>query len=126
MDVPAVRMSELGVTSTKDLDLELRLSLYGLKQAGRLWSHLLHQRLVEGGYTQCISYSCLYYRRVDSELVISGVYVDDTLVTGMASAVVKQFFRREAVPIDQKLGPVAKFPGMRVKKTANGRVAARS
>ncbi|CAI5734017.1 unnamed protein product [Peronospora farinosa] len=31
MDVPAVRMHELGVTSTKDLALELRLSLYGLK-----------------------------------------------------------------------------------------------
>ncbi|DBA04711.1 TPA: hypothetical protein N0F65_012294 [Lagenidium giganteum] len=36
----------LGVTSKDELALLLRRSLYGLKQAGRLWSKLLHKKLV--------------------------------------------------------------------------------
>ncbi|CAI5733033.1 unnamed protein product [Peronospora farinosa] len=52
VEVPAARMRELGVTSTKDLALELRRSLHGFKRAGLLWSQLMQERFVEGGYTQ--------------------------------------------------------------------------
>lgn len=40
----------------------LALSLYGLKQAGRLWSQLLHVRLNDAGYVRCVSDMCLYYK----------------------------------------------------------------
>uniref|UniRef100_A0AAV1TR27 Reverse transcriptase Ty1/copia-type domain-containing protein n=1 Tax=Peronospora matthiolae TaxID=2874970 RepID=A0AAV1TR27_9STRA len=92
MDVLAARMRVLGVTSTKDLDSEIRNNLYGLKKVGRLWSKLLYQRLVGGGYMRCISDSCVYYRRVEAELVIAGVYVDDLLVTSTSSVVFKRLF----------------------------------
>jgi hypothetical protein len=52
--------------------LKLLRSLYGLKQAGRLWNALLHARLIEFGFTQCNTDLCLYYKRIGSDIVIVG------------------------------------------------------
>ena len=35
-------------------------SLYGLKQAARVWNKLLHRKLVAAGYLQLISDSAVY------------------------------------------------------------------
>ena len=40
----------LGAATKKEVVLQLRKSLYGLKQAGRLWGQLLHARLLEAGF----------------------------------------------------------------------------
>ncbi|GMF16750.1 unnamed protein product [Phytophthora fragariaefolia] len=42
MVLPRELLEKLGVTNTNELVLELRKALYGVKQAGRLWSKLLH------------------------------------------------------------------------------------
>ena len=72
--------------------MELRRSLYGLKQAGRLWRQMLHARLSDAGYVRCVSDMCLYHKRDGEELVVVGVYVDDLLATGTSVAAVKSFF----------------------------------
>ncbi|OWZ18804.1 Pol Polyprotein [Phytophthora megakarya] len=59
----------LGVKHKRELELRLIKSLYGLKQAGRLWNLLLHKTLVELGYCQCYTDSCLYFKR-DAEMVV--------------------------------------------------------
>ena len=46
-------LQQFGVKGKSYLALMLKKSLYGLKQAGRLWSKLLHTRLEEDGFTQC-------------------------------------------------------------------------
>ena len=48
-------LKELGVSSASEVAIKLKKILYGLKQAGRLWSHLLRTRLKESGFKQCIS-----------------------------------------------------------------------
>lgn len=50
MDVDEKTLDNLGARSKSDLLLQLHKSLYGLKQAMRLWSQLLHARLTEAGY----------------------------------------------------------------------------
>ena len=40
----------VGAATKKEVVLQLRKSLYGLKQAGRLWGQLLHARLLEAGF----------------------------------------------------------------------------
>ena len=35
---------------------------------------------------------CLYMKKVDEDITIAGVYVDDLLVTDTSPAVVEQFF----------------------------------
>jgi hypothetical protein len=40
--------------------LKLQRSLYGLKQAGRLWDNLLHAQLIDSGYTRCKTDLCTF------------------------------------------------------------------
>jgi hypothetical protein len=40
--------------------LKLQRSLYGLKQAGRLWDNLLHAQLIDSGFTRCKTDLCTF------------------------------------------------------------------
>ena len=59
----------------KNAVLQLMTSLYGLKQAGRLWNALLHDQMLKNGYKQCVTDLCLYFKRVEEDLIVVGVYV---------------------------------------------------
>ena len=108
-----------GVDATKQLALLLKKSLYGLKQAGRLWSKLLHSKLTELNFKQCTTDMCLYVNRTGTDVTVVGVYVDDLLVTGTSNAVVGQFFKDMASLEIKDLGIVNKFLGLRVKLNEN-------
>ena len=43
---------------------KLNKSIYGLKQAGRVWNQLLNRTLVQLGFHRCKSDNCVYIRRV--------------------------------------------------------------
>ena len=73
----------MGAKDKQEVVLELRKSLYGLKKAGRLWNQLLHQKLNEARFRQCISDMCLYWKCDNIGIVVVGVYVDDLLATGL-------------------------------------------
>jgi len=60
--------------------LRLHKSLYGLKQSGREWNERLNAVLLEIGFTPCPSEPCLYVRKVDDNLGIIVVYVDDLII----------------------------------------------
>ncbi|CAH0489288.1 unnamed protein product [Peronospora farinosa] len=59
MQIKDERLNALGADSASDIALELKKSLYGLKQAGRLWSQLLQTRLIDAGFMQCIIVTCV-------------------------------------------------------------------
>ncbi|POM77293.1 LOW QUALITY PROTEIN: Integrase catalytic core protein [Phytophthora palmivora] len=90
------------------------LLLYGLKQGGRLWSKLLHQKLTEVGFNQSLVDMCVYFRRKDGVLLVVGVYVDDLLVAGTKQEAVDAFFAELASLSVKKLGCAHKFLGIRV------------
>ena len=58
----------------------LNKSLYGLKQSGRNWNTLLHSFLIENGFTQSLTDTCLYSKHVDQQVVIVLIWVDDMIV----------------------------------------------
>ena len=118
MPVSKETLRAQGVSNASELVLELRKSLYGLKQAGRLWSQLLHSKLSTAGFTRCESDMCFYWKRDGDDLVVVGVYVDDLLATGTSVAAVERFFASLASLSIKDLGRVSKFLGMRV--THNG------
>ena len=120
MDVSSEVIKSLGATSVSELALQLRKSLYGLKQAGRLWSQLLHARLMDAGFQQCVSDMCLYWKKDGRDLVIVGVYVDDLLATGTNAPAVDRFFASLGSLSIKDLGAVNKFLGMRVKIDNDG------
>nr|CCA27717.1 conserved hypothetical protein [Albugo laibachii Nc14]CCA27745.1 conserved hypothetical protein [Albugo laibachii Nc14] len=115
MVIPAKELQKLGTTDKTRLALRLNNSLYGIKQAGRLWSQLLHKKLEEIGFTQCTADMCWYHKHQGTEMIIAGVYVDDLLVTVSLDDLVGDFFKGMETLSIKDLGKVRKFLGMRVE-----------
>lgn len=117
MLLDAELLKVLGLSSARELALHLRKTLYGLKQAGRLWNKLLHSKFIELAFTQCMTDMCLYVKYVGDNVVVVSIYVDDLLVTGTCDAIVDQFFEDMKTLEIKALGYVSKFLGMRVDYT---------
>nr|CCA27058.1 putative polyprotein [Albugo laibachii Nc14] len=108
-------IQKFGAKNPGELILRLKKKkLYGLKQAGRLWSKLLHEYLSEAGFEQCITDMCLYYKVIDENIIVVGVYVDDLLVTSTRADLIQDFFCNLSSLSIKQLGEVRKFLGMRV------------
>ena len=71
----------LGMNSANEPALELRKAIYGLKQVERWWSELLHKKLHSLNFSQCLTDTCVYWKRTKDNFVIVGVYVNALLVT---------------------------------------------
>lgn len=88
MDLPEGATRNFGVESEKRLALRLVKSLYGLKQAGRLWSRLLHDKLMKAGFTRCTTDMRLYFKLLGCDMTVVSIYVDDFMVTASSAALV--------------------------------------
>ena len=64
----------------ENLVCRLNKSLYGLKQSGRNWYHLLHQSLLSQGFVTSFADPCVYSRQNDYIKTIIIIYVDDLLI----------------------------------------------
>nr|CCA13862.1 retrotransposon 4 protein putative [Albugo laibachii Nc14] len=114
MDIPVNALKEFGVNDKSKLALRLKKSLYGLKQAGRLWSQLLHAKLEEAGFTRCGTDMCLFFLRQNGDVTVAGVYVDDLLVTASNPEMMEAFCKSMNILSVKELGEVRNFLGMRV------------
>ena len=74
----------------------------------------MHQKLIDAGFNQCKSESCLYWKRVDDELVVVGIYADDLLSTAMRRDLAEKAFDDLDDLQIKNLGAASKFLGMRV------------
>ena len=83
-------LDEDRVKDTIHYVLLLKKFLYGVKQAGILWSKLLHSKLVELGFRQFTTNICLYVKNIDITIVV--VYFDDLLIIGTSHGFFKRFF----------------------------------
>src|SRR5687768_2114038 len=64
---------------------KLNKSLYGLKQAGRIWNGVLHDHLIQQNFKRSLIDPCLYLLNEGGELVMAvAIYVDD--ITCMAAS----------------------------------------
>ena len=64
-------------------------SLYGLKQAGRIWYKMLHDYLTANGFTRCNKEYCLYVQRDDDGITMIVVYVDDLTIAASSTQRIK-------------------------------------
>ncbi|CEG45564.1 FOG: Transposon-encoded proteins with TYA, reverse transcriptase, integrase domains in various combinations [Plasmopara halstedii] len=116
MEIRDQVLKELGVNSTNEIILLLLQSLYGLKQAGRLWNRLLSTKLTDLGLKQSIVEPCLFYRKDGREILLVGIYVDELLVTGTNDDLVNKLFESLKILQIKDLGEVNKFLGTRIIK----------
>ncbi|POM71675.1 Hypothetical protein PHPALM_11725 [Phytophthora palmivora] len=114
MQFTVAELAALGVEDVSELGLLLGRRLYGLKQAGRLWRKLLHKTLIQIGFRQCLSDSCVYVMADKGEITVVGTYVDDLLVTATSAPRVDSFFGDMAILEIKDLGPASMFLGMRI------------
>ena len=80
-DTPCYMKPPPGMKYPNGKCLKLHKSVYGLKQASRLFNQLLVSFLVSIGFVACPSDTCLMYLLRGSDiLLIIAIYVDDLLV----------------------------------------------
>ena len=75
-----------------NLVYRLKKSLYGLKQAPQQWYLKFDSFINENGYTRCHSDHCVYFKRLDDDsYIILCFYVDDMLVAGSNTNLIKGY-----------------------------------
>ncbi|CAI7862846.1 unnamed protein product [Closterium sp. NIES-54] len=79
---------------------QLRKSLYGIKQAPRLWQQYLHNILLEIGFKQLPHDPGMYRRDFRGEYILLMVYVDDLLYTWSRNELLEQFEKNLAGHVD--------------------------
>mmetsp|Transcript_17870 Transcript_17870/g.26381 ORF Transcript_17870/g.26381 Transcript_17870/m.26381 type:complete len:511 (+) Transcript_17870:541-2073(+) len=80
-----------GTTLPKGKCYKLLKSIYGLKQASRLFHHMLSQYLTSVGFTQCVSDTCVYYYQNGDDFAIACIYVDDIFLAASNIDLISQF-----------------------------------
>jgi hypothetical protein len=92
-------------------------SLYGIKQAGRLWSLKWAKDLIKAGFVRSYSDPSLFLLHDDSGTVICGVYVDDGIIAGVTQTLVDAAFTIIANAFEVRdLGEPTDFLGIQITR----------
>ncbi|XP_071916242.1 uncharacterized mitochondrial protein AtMg00810-like [Coffea arabica] len=98
----------------------LKKALYGLKQAPRSWYSRIDAHLMNLGFEKSLSEFTLYIKKVDGEIVVISLYVDDLLVTGSSKELIDKFKKEmEDVFEMTDIGMMSFFLGMEIQQKQN-------
>lgn len=94
---------------------KLRKPLYGLKQSGRNWN-MLHEHFAQDGFVQSLADPCVYVKTTESGHVVAIVWVDDIIIAGSNTDVLKEANDSLMVRFKMKdLGVLTWFLGIQLK-----------
>ncbi|KAL6323788.1 hypothetical protein AAG906_002256 [Vitis piasezkii] len=110
------------VLGCEDKVYKLHKALYGLKQAPRAWYSRIDAYLLQQGFKRSESKATLYVLKVQEEVqLIVSLYVDDLLVTGCNSKILKQFMVQMESEFEMSnLGEMKYFLGMEIHQCEAG------
>jgi transposase InsO family protein len=94
----------------------LRKSIYGLKQASRLWNQMLHGILEGIGFQRSRADPCIYL----SESIVLFVYVDDILCMYEKDVQFNQFFAEIQNKIQVSITDSTSLLGIQIQRTEAG------
>lgn len=101
---------------------KLNKSLYGLKQAAKVWNQTLHEALTKIGFNQNSTDNCLYVWKQHGDIVYILVHVDDMLVTGSSDSVTAKLMLAVGECFEiTNLGGVTHYLGIDVARDNNGK-----
>lgn len=100
--------------------VRLHKSLYGLKQAGRIWYLHLSQYLIKCGFRTHDCCPCLFVKRSGAEIAIIGIYVDDIVMVGTDAAVAAAMTALKTEFKVKDMGLLSYCLGLQVSQTSTG------
>lgn len=99
----------------------LKKSLYGLKQAARVWNETLHHSLINCGFKQNDTDKCLYSMNSGGDIVYLLIHVDDILAVTNKEAFARNLMMRIGKDFELKdLGEAKHYLGIDINQNANG------
>lgn len=97
-------------------------SLYGLKQAARVWNQTLHEALEAIGFKQNQTDRCLYAWKKDGRICYVLIHVDDLLVAGNDQKLIEELMGLVGSKFEIKnLGGVKHYLGIDIERDSEGR-----
>lgn len=96
---------------------KLKKTLYGLKQAGRVWNKTLVDALRKIGFERLESDKCVFIRFNSGELEIIGVHVDNMLITAPNDDIANQIKSEiETIFNITDMGHMREYLGMEIHR----------
>lgn len=101
--------------------LKLHKSLYGLKQAARVWNQMLQKAMTSQGFIQSKHDECLYIYKRDSNVCYAIIHVDDMIFCSNSQSVINTMIVELNKTFELKsLGPVKDYLGIEISRNENG------
>ena len=112
----------LGYDEYKGKVLKLRKSLYGTKQASRMWQLKLRSKLIEMGFVNSTHDPCLFSKRDGKKIMLIGVYVDDIILAHNDDKLLTWFTQEFTGPNGfnaKHVGKLSWFLGMEIDQSSD-------
>ena len=120
LDVPCYMKPPPGIKIPRGKCLKLLKSIYGLKQAGRLFNTLLISFLLEIGFIACPTDTCLLYQIKGDDFVLLAVYVDDLLMCSTTEEIADTITAQLADKFNvTSMGEITWVLGMRITTSSD-------
>ena len=84
----------------------LQKTLYGLKQSPREWNLVMNDFLESEGFKSTTADSCIYVKRINNEMLLVAVYVDDIITCGKDSSLLNLFRKTMHSRFNMKPGSI--------------------
>jgi hypothetical protein len=112
-----------GFEST-DKVMKLRKSLYGLKQAARVWNQAISKCLIDLKFVQSKQDNCLYINNSNEEVCYLIIHVDDMLMVSKDSDLINRLASQISKIFELKsLGDAKQFIGINIDRQSTGNFA---
>ncbi|KAL9256696.1 Retrovirus-related Pol polyprotein from transposon TNT 1-94-like protein [Drosera capensis] len=101
----------------KKMVFKLKKSIYGLKQASRLWYHKFHNVITSFGFEPNIADDCIYHKFSGSKHIFLVLYVDDILLATNDIGLLQQTKRFLSKKLEMKdLGDASFVLGIQIHR----------
>jgi hypothetical protein len=116
---------ELYSNNSQPVKVKLNKCLYGLKQAGERWNHLINEIILSTGFSGCVHDKCIYYYsndEVNTKAYIS-LFVDDVLSFSNNQTFIDKIKAKSAMKVTKltSVGEVREYIGIDVKRYSEKR-----
>lgn len=95
---------------------KLNKSIYGIRQASRIWNQKLHSALLSYGLIQNSADPCIYFKNEGKTIIIIAIWVDDGLLAGSNKEIINKIMAFLNKNFEMSAGPADHFVGLVISR----------